>query len=454
MENKSLDEGPGSCDVLVVGGGPAGSATATLLARHGRRVVMLEKDHHPRFHIGESLLPRSMPLLETLGVLDEIRESVGVLKPGVDFYSEKSPNPHQTYYFDTAWDKSCPHAYEVRRSDFDRVLFRNAARAGVEAREGIRVTAIEFRPGKNSIVRARGEDGTDFTWRARFVVDASGRDTFLSGRFGLKRKNKKHASSAIYGHYRNVPRQPGEDEGNICVYWFEHGWFWLIPLRDGIMSVGAVCFPEYLKTRDCPPEEFLLKTFALSPGLAERMKNAELEGPVRATGNFTYFSTTASGEGYLLVGDAFAFLDPVFSSGVHLALTGAFLAADTVNRILDRPGTAARLTRAYERKLRRGMRRFSWFIYRFNTPAFHDLFMSPSDRFRMIEAITTMLAGDVFRRTRMGAPILLFRLIYYGAALLKWRDSLAVWRRRRRNVAMRFTGGTTSVDRSLERASR
>ncbi|MGH8162464.1 MAG: NAD(P)/FAD-dependent oxidoreductase, partial [Gammaproteobacteria bacterium] len=356
--------------------------------------------------------------------------------------------------FNTAWDKSCPHAYEVRRSDFDQVLFRNAARAGVEAYEDTRVTSIAFRRGRDATVRARDGEGNELAWRTRFVVDASGRDTFLSGRLGLKRKNKKHASSAIYGHYRNVPRQAGEDGGNICVYWFEHGWFWLIPLRDGIMSVGAVCFPEYLKTRDCPPDEFLLKTLALAPGLAERMKGAELDGRVRATGNFTYFSTAASGEGYLLVGDAFAFLDPVFSSGVHLALTGAFLAADTVNRILDEPHAAARLTRAYERKLRRGMRRFSWFIYRFNTPAFHDLFMSPSDRFRMIEAITTMLAGDVFRRTRMAVPIFLFRLIYYAASLRKWRDSLAVWRRRRRNVNLAFTGGTTAVDQALERTAR
>ncbi|MGH8225192.1 MAG: NAD(P)/FAD-dependent oxidoreductase [Gammaproteobacteria bacterium] len=438
------------CDVLVIGGGPAGAATATLLARKGRDVVMIEKDRHPRFHIGESLLPRSLPLLEALGVLDQVRESVGVYKPGIDFYSDRHPNPHQTYYFRSAWDKSFPHAYEVRRSDFDQLLFRNAASVGAETHEGLRVTATEFRRGKHPLVHTRDEDGRELDWEARFVVDASGRDTFLSSRLGLKRKNRKHASSAIYGHYRNVPRQPGDDEGNICLYWFDHGWFWLIPLRDGIMSVGAVCWPEYLKTRDCPPEEFLAKTLALSPQLAARMKDAELEGKVRATGNFTYFSTTAAGDGYLLVGDAFAFLDPVFSSGVHLALTSAFLAADAVDRILDNPNEARRLSRAYERKLRRGMRRLSWFIYRFNTPAIQSLFMAPSNRFRMLEAVTSLFAGDVFRQTPMRRPIFLFRIVYYLSSLSKLRATLALRAQRRRNLAVQFTGGTTDVDKAAE----
>lgn len=453
MSGKPGDDEP-VWDVLVIGGGPAGSAAAALLARSKRRVALVEKAHHPRFHIGESLLPHSMPLLERLGVLREIHEDVGVFKPGIDFYSDYAANPHQVYYFDRARDKSCPHAYEVRRSHFDQVLFRNAGREGAEVREDTRVTSIEFRRGEPSIVRTCGPHGEESRCTARFVLDASGRDTFLSGRLGLKRKNSKHASSAIYGHYRNVPRQPGDDEGNICIYWFEHGWFWLIPLRGGIMSVGAVCFPEYLKTRDCPPEEFLLATLSLSPALAERMQAAELDGKVRATGNFTYFSTTACGDGYLLVGDAFAFLDPVFSSGVHLALTGAFMAADTVERILERPHAARRLTRAYERDLRRGMRRFSWFVYRFNTPSFHRLFMCPTKRFGIVEAVTSVLAGDVFRRTPMGGSVVLFRCNYYLFSILNWRQSWVVWRRRRRQPGVRFTGGTRGVDKAAQGSGR
>jgi len=437
-----------ACDVVVIGGGPAGSAVAALLAGKGRDVVVLEKDSHPRFHIGESLLPQSLPLLEKLGVLDEVHESIGLLKPGAEFYSDTHANGHQTYYFRTAWDKQWPYAYEVRRSEFDHALFRNAARKGATTLENTRVTSVDFRRGERSRVYARGSDGTEQTYEARFVIDASGRDTLLSGRFGLKRKNPKHSSAALYGHFRNVPRQSGDDEGNICVYWFEHGWFWLIPLRDGTMSVGAVCWPEYLKTRDCPPAEFLRRTIALSPSLNERMADAELVGDVQATGNFTYFSRTAAGDGYLLVGDAFAFLDPVFSSGVHLALTGGFFAADAVDGALEHPERTRKLMRAYERRLRRGMKTFSWFIYRFNTRAFQNIFMSPRDVLRMPEAVTTLLAGDVFRRTPVHTSMFAFRIVYYVSALANLRSSLGSWTKRRRNVATTFRGGTTASDRA------
>ena len=435
-----------TCDVAIIGGGPAGAATATLLARKGRSVAVFEKAHHPRFHIGESLIPQSLPLLERLGVLDQVDRVIGLRKPGAHFHSDTHPNARQTYYFREAWDKKWPHAYEVRRSEFDQLLFENARTAGARTFEGACVGSIEFRTDGPHRVSVRHADGLEKTWQARFVIDASGRDTVLSNRYRLKKKNRRHNSAAIYGHFRNVPRQSGDDEGNITVYWFDHGWFWLIPLQGGIMSVGAVCWPEYLKTRDCAPAEFLRRTWALSPSLSKRLANAELEGEVRATGNFSYFSRTAAGPGYLLVGDAFAFLDPVFSSGIHLALTGAFKAADTVDAILDAPSQARRLTREYERYLRRGIKAFAWFIYRFNTRALHNLFMSPRDIQRMPEAVTTMLAGDVFRKTPVRWPMLLFRVIYYVTAVANYRASLEQWRRRRRNVRTSFNEGPTPAD--------
>jgi flavin-dependent dehydrogenase len=424
-----------SCDVLVIGGGPGGSAVATLLARRGRKVVLLEKSRHPRAHIGESLLPWSMPLLAELGILDQMEGGIGIVKRGVDFFADRERKSHQTYLFQRKWAEDAAHAFEVERSAFDELLFHNATKAGAFAEEGVRVRAVEFRGDAPTRVEARDEAGRERVFDARFVVDASGRDTFLANRFGLKRKNRKNASSALYGYFRDVPRLAGNYSGNLSLYWFEHGWIWLIPLPNGSMSVGVVCWPEYLKTRDCSPEEFFLRTLALPPLLAERMRGAELEGKVRATGNYSYFSRTASGEGWLLIGDAFAFLDPVFSSGVHIALTSAFLAAETVDGILENPARARRLTRAYERELRRGMNRFSWFIYRFNAPAFRGLFMDPSARFGMFDAVRGLLGGDVFRRAPTEAPIRLFQAIYYIASALTPRVSLAAWRRRRRNLA-------------------
>ncbi|MGH8127127.1 MAG: NAD(P)/FAD-dependent oxidoreductase [Gammaproteobacteria bacterium] len=435
-----------SCDVAVIGGGPAGAATAALLARKGRDVVLFEKGHHPRFHIGESLLPQTLPLLQQLGVLEQVHETIGIPKPGAEFCSDTHPNVQHTYYFCEAWDKDWPHSYEVRRSEFDKALFDNATREGVRTFEGMRVGAIEFGGAQNNRMHVKAEDGSEQVWSARQIIDASGRDTLLASRNKLKEKSRKHNSAALYGHYRNVERKPGADEGNITVCWFKHGWLWLIPLRDGTTSVGAVCWPEYMKTRDCPPAEFLQRTLALSPAMSARMQHAELAGEVQATGNFTYSARTASGEGYLLVGDAFAFLDPVFSSGVHLALHSAFKAAEVVNVVLDHPERAPRLTREYERYMRRGMKKFEWFIYRFNTRAMEYLFMSPREIQRMPEAVTTMLAGDVFRKTPIRRSLFFFRVVYYVTTVVNFKATLAAWFRRRRNMRTVFTGGTTPVD--------
>ncbi|HEX6529795.1 MAG TPA: FAD-dependent oxidoreductase, partial [Burkholderiales bacterium] len=198
-------------EVLVIGGGPAGSTVAALLAERGRDVVLLEKERHPRFHIGESLLPLNMPLFERLGVADEVRR-IGMVKHGAEFVSPWHAQP-QTFQFDEQLDKSYPHAYQVRRSEFDEILFRNAARKGARTFEACKVTAVEF-TSQGATVGARAEDGTEQRWSARFVVDASGRDTFLASRMGIKRRNKKHNSAALYGHFTGAKRLPGKAEGN------------------------------------------------------------------------------------------------------------------------------------------------------------------------------------------------------------------------------------------------
>ncbi len=418
-----------SCDVLVIGGGPGGAEAAALLAQRGYRTVLLEKDHHPRFHIGESLLPLNLPLFERLGVLDEVR-GIGMLKYGAEFVS---PLHEQsvTFEFCDALDKSHPIAYQVRRSELDHILIRNAADKGAEVKEGWRVNKVEFLPGGGALVTAQHEEGDSAQWRARFVADASGRDTFLANQFGSKQKNRKHNSAAIFGHFTGAQRLPGKAEGNISIYWFDHGWFWFIPLHDGATSVGAVCWPYYMKTRKVSPTEFLLQTIALCPRLAERLREAKLTGPATATGNYSYRCDRMTGASHIMLGDAFAFIDPIFSSGVYLAMNSAFMGVEVIDTCLRQPAKARQALKAFDRTISNGLDTFSWFIYRATYPSFREMFMAPRNMFRIKEAMLSLLAGDIFRDTPVRARLRVFQAIYYMFNLSNVKRTLAAWKRRR-----------------------
>ena len=432
-EHKTPNTVATTCDVLVIGGGPAGSSMSAFLSQKGWKVALLEKQHHPRFHIGESLLPLNMPIIDRLGIRPEV-EAIGMLKPGAEFNHEGYEPA--VYYFSNALDKNFPIAYQVRRSEFDNILLRNSARLGTDVREGMRVTDIEFRTGQPTRVHAEDESGAPHLWETGYLVDASGRDTFLASRQKTKQRNPRHNSSAIFGHFSGVERRSGADAGNISVYWFEHGWYWMIPLKDGTMSVGAVCWPQYLKTRKKPVDEFLWDTLQLNPMVAERMQGAKLLAPALATGNFSYQTEQMYGDGWLIVGDAFAFIDPVFSSGVYLAMNSAERGARVVDAMLKRGDVSVtanrRLLRDYERTIRRGLKQFSWFIYRITTPVMRRMFMNPRNVFHLEEAVLSLLSADVFDKTPIRFPLTVFKTIYWIATLLNWRESLGAWRQRQR----------------------
>ncbi len=425
---------PSECDVLVIGGGPAGSTAGALLAQRGYKVVVLEKAHHPRFHIGESLLPANLPLFEKLGVADAVK-AIGMEKWGAEFVSPWHASQSQTFRFFDAWDKSMPFSYQVRRSELDEILIRNAARLGAEVIEGCRVKDVAFAPDHSgATVQAQHDDGRTEDWRARFVVDASGRDTVLGKQFDIKRRNPKHNSSALYAHFTGAARHPGQDEGNITIFWFEHGWFWLIPLADGATSIGAVVWPHYLKSRTKPVENFFLDTIAMCPALAERLAQAALSSGVEATGNFSYACDSTHGPNHLLIGDAFTFIDPVFSSGVMLAMQGGFVGAETVDTCLREPARASAALAHFDQQVRLGPKEFSWFIYRVTNPAMRDMFMAPSNVFRVKEALLSMLAGDIFGKTPIWRSIAALKGIFYIASVLNFKRSWRAMRLRKTNI--------------------
>ncbi len=415
------------CDVLVIGGGPGGAAIAALLAQRGRDVVLIEKARHPRFHIGESLLPLNMPLFEQLGVAEEIKQ-IGMPKYGAEFVSPWHDQP-VTFDFANAVDKAFPYAYQVRRSEFDQILFRNAVRKGAKAFEACRATTVEFHSA-GATVTVRQENGEAQQWQTQFVVDASGRDTVIANQLGTKQRSKKNNSAAIFGHFSGATRLTGKAEGNISLFWFDHGWFWFIPLHDGVTSVGAVCWPYYMKSRKVDPDTFFFDTIALCPALAARLCNATLNAPVTATGNYSYEVKRATGRNYLLLGDAFTFVDPVFSTGVLFAMQSAFAGADTVETCLDHAQRAPAALKKFDRAMRHGPKIFSWFIYRVTTPTLRDLFMGPGDK-RLQEAVLSVLAGDIFRSTPLGIRLFAFKTIYYLRNLFNPRRTLSAWKKRK-----------------------
>ena len=328
--------------IVVLGGGPAGSTAATLLARQGWKVVLLERERFPREHVGESLLPASVPILETLGVIEDVEAAGFTPKYGATMVWGRDDAPWSWYFRET--NERYPHAYQVLRPQFDQILLENSRRAGVEVREGWRALDVRFEGERAAAVVCRPEsmgtgEGAERTIEAAWVVDATGQAGLIGRRLALRETDEFFRNLAVYSYFRGARRLDGIDAGNIFIEAFEHGWSWAIPLPDDVMSVGVVVDAAWGAERlaEAPPERFLERQLASAAHTRAMLASASRIEQARVVRDWSYVSQRLVGEGYILVGDAACFVDPLFSSGVHLALSSAVLASAYVTSALRTP---------------------------------------------------------------------------------------------------------------------
>ena len=367
-------------DAIVVGGGPAGTTTARILARAGYDVLLLERERHPRFCIGESLLPATMPLWRRLGLVERLEKAAFPRKYGAYFCFADGARPEYSH-FPNASRRIADHAYEVRRAEFDRILWQAALEDGVDGREETGAEEVVFEGGRAAGVRVRTAEGGTREVRARLVVDCSGRATLLGRQLALRERDPHLHKVALYCHYADAIRSTGEDAGTIAIVATDFGWMWLIPLSGGAASVGAVLHRDWFGARRRAGRDndaLWAEILAAVPAVSRRLRGALPTRPVEAAANFSYRLRRLAGDGWVAIGDAGAFLDPVFSSGVHLAMTGAERAASAAAAALagGRLPVAADFAR-YARRSRAELAIYERFIRAWYDPSFREVFIRP-----------------------------------------------------------------------------
>lgn len=415
-------------DAIVIGGGPSGSTVATRLAQRGRRVVLLEKEHFPRFHIGESLLPCSVPLFEQLGVLPALERHGFLVKYAAEFVTADGSFTRR-YAFADGLIPGAPSAFEVDRAEFDHVLLKHAAEMGVEVREGATVVGFDSTH-EGAAVRVRDDTGTETQLDGQVLIDATGQTSFLAGKLGMREMDQGLKNFAVFSHFEGATRHEGKREGDISVVLVPGGWWWVIPLAGGRTSVGQVGPAAMLRGRK-PDEAYFHEQIAKTPYLAQRLARATRVAQVRTISDYSYVSKRLAGDRFVLVGDAGAFIDPVFSTGVYLGMVGAFRAAEAVDAALSSGRFSRREFLGYEAWVRKQVDAYKKFVKGFYRPEFVELLMAPSDFLDLRAAITSLLAGFGVDRPEVNARV----LVFLGLAKLNKRLAIAPRLSGRREVA-------------------
>ncbi|MCA9244296.1 MAG: FAD-dependent oxidoreductase [Phycisphaerales bacterium] len=383
-------------DVIVIGGGPAGTTCATLLARHGRNVLLLERDEFPRHHIGESLMPHTYWTFQRLGVLDWLNNSDLVTKESVQFVNAEGRDSMPYFFTDRdpgAWSTT----WQVPRDRFDQMMIDTARAAGAVVRQGAKVKRVLFE-GERAVGVTAEFDGAEREVRCKVVVDATGLDGLLSSQLRIRHGDDKLKNAAIYSYYRGAQRDEGRNAGATLIISTPNrdGWFWSIPLPNDITSIGVVGPPSRLFTgRGGDLQKVLDEEIARTPGVARRLANAEQVDKVYACRDYSFRSKRIAGDGWALIGDAFGFLDPVYSSGVMLALKSGELAADMIHEAIDAGDTSAERLGRFGPPVAHAMQLLRKLVYAFYDPDFSFAkFMRahPEHQDRLVR----LLIGDVF----------------------------------------------------------
>ena len=386
------------CDVIIIGGGPAGATAGALLAEKGRRVLILEKEKFPRYHIGESLMPFCWFTLNRLGLVAEMERIAYTKKYSVQFVTPDG-RQSQPFYFFQHYDHPSAVTWQVERADFDLMLLENARAKGAEVREQTAVKRVlKDDGGRVAGVEAVGPDGETRQFFAPMTIDCSGREQVAVAREGWRVKDVQLNKLAIWTYFRGAKRDPGIDEGNTTVAYVEgRGWFWYIPLKGDVVSVGIVAEKDYLFSESKDPAEIMRREIGRNAWIKDHLSIGGQFGEYWVTSEFSYRSKYCAADGLLLAGDAFAFLDPVFSSGVFLALKSGEMAADAVDAALTEGDTSGARFADYGDKLCTAIENMRKLVYAFYDPGFSFARMLkayPQHRGRL----TDSLIGDLFER--------------------------------------------------------
>ena len=395
-------------DVAIIGGGPAGSVAGSVLARHGRSVVIFEKDQFPRFQVGESTIPASLDTLQRIGVKQKIDAAGFLTKYGGEIVAACG-GARAKFFFRNALNPRWKSAYQIDRMTFDDILLRHAQSLGCDVREKTAVESVEF-DSNGATIRCQSDKNAV---QAKYVIDCSGRNSLLANRFRLKQPYAHLKKFSVYSYYQRTDKSNEPEDAYTRMIRAKDSWFWVIPIADGKISVGVVMDLERFRRLKMTPEEVLTRTLEEQPELHKWTKDTIRYMPVFATADFSYSVKQLTGDRWILAGDAAGFIDPVFSSGIYIAIYSGEKAADTVNLVLANSTEKIAAYRRYESAVQKRLRSYLKLSSAWYTKEFIEIFLHPREVLNVVAVVNSVLGGNPPRSLRERLVMRFFYFLVY-----------------------------------------